>query len=163
MHTLLVIRHAKSDWSVPAADIDRPINARGRRQAPFVGRWIGESIGSIDVAVVSVASRAQQTWSALAAELDDQPAVHHEHAAYTDSGRLLVRLLQDLGPEQGVAAIVSHNPAVEELVEHLTGESVVLKTSSLAVIELPTWSDLSERCGVLRAVGRPADGPLQWL
>ncbi len=163
VHTLLVIRHAKSDWSTPAADIDRPINARGRRQAPFVGRWIAEQIGPIDVAVVSVACRAEQTWTAIAAELDEQPIVQQEQAAYTDSGGRLVRLIEQLRPEQRVAAIVSHNPAVEELVEHLTGASVVLKTSALAVIDLPDWSDLGECCGVLRAVGRPADGPLPWL
>ena len=38
-HTLVVIRHAKSDWDIDAADRDRPLAKRGRRQAPDARRW----------------------------------------------------------------------------------------------------------------------------
>ena len=39
-HTLVVIRHAKSDWDVDAPDKERPLAKRGRRQAPAAGRWL---------------------------------------------------------------------------------------------------------------------------
>ena len=58
-HTLVVIRHAKSDWDVDAADRDRPLAKRGRRQAPYAGRWIAEQGIVLDLAVVSPAARAR--------------------------------------------------------------------------------------------------------
>jgi phosphohistidine phosphatase SixA len=58
--TLILLRHAKSDWSVEKADIDRPLAKRGRRQAPEVGRWLAAHIDSISLAVVSPAARARR-------------------------------------------------------------------------------------------------------
>ena len=69
--TLILLRHAKSDWSGMEADIRRPLAQRGRRQAPEAGRWLGANVDNIDLVVLSPATRAQQTWELVAAELDD--------------------------------------------------------------------------------------------
>ena len=71
--TLVLLRHAKSDWSGPEADIDRPLSSRGRRQAPDAGSWLAANIGPIGLAVVSPASRARSTWELVAGELDPHP------------------------------------------------------------------------------------------
>lgn len=155
--TLIVIRHAKSDWKVPASDRDRPLARRGRRQAPKTGRWIGAHLASPDLAVVSVAARARQTWEAVAGELGEEVPVQLSEAAYTFAGRDLRELVAELPAGARTVVLVSHNPAVEELIESLTGDWVPMPTSALAVIELPGWAGARQESGHLVAAGRPAD------
>lgn len=155
--TLIVVRHAKSDWSAPVADHDRPLAARGRRQAPDVGRWMAEHLDVPDLALVSTATRARQTWDLIAAQLPAPPPIRSEPGAYTYSGHELLDVLAGLPEDARTVVLVGHNPAVEELIEILTGQWARMPTSSLAVLTLPAWN---ARTGYLRAAGRPADGTL---
>ena len=70
--TLLLLRHAKSDWSGSVPDFDRPLAERGRTQAPLAGRWLA-SRSRIDLAIVSPARRARETWELASAELEPAP------------------------------------------------------------------------------------------
>lgn len=158
-HTLVVVRHAKSDWSVPVGDDERPLAPRGRRQAPEVGRWIAAHLDPLDLAVVSTATRARQTWELVAAELPTPPRTRAEPAAYTFSGHHLQELVSRLPADARTVALVVHNPAAEDLVEALTGRWVPLPTAALAVITLPAWD---AEAGHLQVAGRPADGPLEF-
>ena len=72
-HTLILLRHSKSDWSTNEADLDRPLAKRGRRQAPEAGRWLATHVDRIDLAVVSTARRARTTWDLVSAELGERP------------------------------------------------------------------------------------------
>lgn len=110
----------------------------------------------LDLAVVSTATRAQQTWELVAAELDAVEVVDVDDA-YTFDGYELLGVVRELPATAGVVALVSHNPAVEELVESLTGRSVPMPTSALAVIELSHWGSAGRVKGELVAAGRPAD------
>ena len=92
-HTLVVIRHAKSDWDVDAADRDRPLAKRGRRQAPPTGRWLAAQDLALDLAVVSPAARARQTWELVAAQLAAREVV----VATGHSARDVWPLLVDAG------------------------------------------------------------------
>jgi phosphohistidine phosphatase len=157
-HTLVVIRHAKSDWSVPADDRDRPLAKRGRRQAPATGRWLASQGIAIDLAVVSPAARARQTWDLIAAELGEgAPRVVVDPAAYTFDGDHLLVLAQGLPEDVDAVALVGHNPAVEELVETLTGEYAALPTSALAILRVPAWASALPGSCQLTFSGRPAD------
>lgn len=158
-HVLVVVRHAKSDWTVPVGDRQRPLASRGRRQAPATGRWIAEHFDAVDLAVVSVATRARQTWELVGAELPRIPSVHEAPAAYSFAGADLLELVRELPADAGTVVLVGHNPALEEMVESLTGRPVRLPTAALAVVELATWASPSGR---LRAIGRPADADVQW-
>lgn len=130
---LVVVRHGKSDWSGDHADRDRPLAPRGRRQAAEAGRWLAAHGPRLDLAVVSPAARATQTWELVTAELTDPPPVRVEEAAYCFGGDALLPLVHDV---EGSVALVGHNPAVEELVELLTGEVRRMPTSCLAVVDL---------------------------
>src|SRR6202012_1986629 len=82
---LLLLRHAKSAWpDVP--DDERPLNDRGRRHAPAVGRWLRSSGYGPDVVLVSTANRTREPGNLLALVLAADPLVHYEQRIYAESG-----------------------------------------------------------------------------
>jgi Phosphohistidine phosphatase SixA len=154
--TLILLRHAKSDWSGDEADVDRALAKRGRRQAPDAGRWLAASIDSIDLAVVSPANRARSTWDLVAAEFDTPPPMRLDDRVYAASGSELLDVVRGLPDDVNTVVLVGHNPELEDLVLLLTGESVPMPTSALAVIDVPgSWSTVGRASAVLRAAGRP--------
>lgn len=157
MALLVLVRHAKSDWDVPVPDRERPLAGRGRRQAPAIGTWLQDNGIRPDVVLVSPAVRARATWDLVAAGLPAPPRVLVVDAAYTFDGDDLLDVLAD-APAADVLGLVGHNPALEELVEALTGRRVRLPTSAMAVLES---ADGQWRRGsaTLRWAGRPADDP----
>ena len=155
MRTLILLRHGKSDWSGDEPDDLRPLARRGRRQVPASGRWLAENAGAIDLAVVSTAARARETWQLAAAELAAPPPVRFDERVYAASVGSLLGVLRELPDAMGTVVLVGHNPGVEDLVADLTGHWVPMPTSALAVIDLPgAWSDVGDGAE-LRAYGRP--------
>ena len=155
-HTLILLRHAKSDWSGHEGDHDRPLAKRGRRQAPDAGRWLAVNVHSIDLAVVSTAKRARTTWDLVSNELDQPPNTHYDDDAYAAPVGELLDIVRSLDEALGTVVLVGHNPGIEDLAETLTGDRVPLPTSALAVIELTsTWDGAGRGLGLLRAAGRP--------
>ncbi len=155
-HTLVLVRHAKSDWSGAHPDHERPVGSRGRRQAPESGRWLAAELPDIDLAVVSPAQRARTTWELVSAELPTPPPMRVEEDAYSFGASPLLRVVRRLPGDVATAALVGHNPALEELVEELTGEWAAMPTSALAVIALPgPWVDAGDGTARLLASGRP--------
>ena len=155
-HTLVLLRHAKSDWSTGQGDRHRPLADRGRRQAPETGRWLAAHGPALDLAVVSPATRARSTWDLVAAELSEVPTTHVDDRVYAASRDDLLDLVTDLPEGSGTVVLVGHNPGFEELVEHLTGEPVPLPTSAIALVDVPgAWSAVRVGSCTLRASGRP--------
>lgn len=158
-HTLILLRHAKSDWSGNEADIDRPLASRGRRQAPETGQWVATHVDRIDLAVVSTAERALATWDLVSAELGERPSTQYDEGVYAASVRDLLGIIRNLDEALGTVALVGHNPGLEDLAERLVGDGVSLPTSALAVIDLDgPWRDIGHQQGRLRTVGRPPPG-----
>lgn len=159
-HTLVVVRHAKSDWSVAVGDRDRPLAKRGRKQAPAIADLLRDEGIVPDLVVVSPAERARQTWQLVAAGLDDPPEVVVVREAYTFDGGQLLAVVRTLPESAAVVGLVGHNPAVEELVEQLCGRWVAMPTSAVAVLDLPgPWAGVTPGCARVLLAGRPADGP----
>ena len=155
MATLILLRHAKSDWSGGEPDADRPLAPRGIRQAPQAGAWLAGYVRRLDLAVVSPAVRARATWDLVSAELDERPEVVLDERVYAASGRELLAVVGGLPPDAETVVLVGHNPGLEELVSHLTGETVELKTSAIAVVDLPSgWAEV-DAGGTLETAGRP--------
>lgn len=159
MSTLILLRHGKSDWSGGEPDHLRPLARRGRRQVPEAGRWLADNVGVIDLAVVSPAERTRETWRLAAAELAVPPPVREDDRVYGGSARSLLGVLQELPEEVATLVLVGHNPGVEDLVASLTGRTVSMPTSALAVIDLAgPWSAAADTAADLRALGRPPEG-----
>jgi len=154
--TLILLRHAKSDWSGDEADIDRPLAERGRRQAPEAGRWLDANVDAIDLAVVSPAVRARSTWDLVATELEAPPPTMTDVRVYGASGGELLAVVSDVSDDLGTVVLVGHNPGMEDLVLRLTARRVRMPTSALAVIDWSgSWSTVAESFAELRASGRP--------
>ncbi|SRR6266496_2365454 len=130
--TLVVVRHAKSDWQHDLPDEDRPLAPRGRREAPLIGPWVADNAGKLDVVICSTAVRTRQTLA-----LSGMPGkVRYDERVYAASYQDLMSVLDELGDNVATAALVGHNPGLSDLVRMLSGEPVELKTSSVAVL---TW------------------------
>jgi phosphohistidine phosphatase len=148
MPTLVVVRHAKSDWGQGLPDEERPLNERGRRDAPAVGRWLVEHVERLDLAICSTATRARQTWGLAGDGLATE--TRYDERVYAAGPRDLMSVLDELGDDIGTAALVGHNPGLTELVETLSNERVELKTSAVAVLAWEgTWADVWTRRAAL--------------
>jgi phosphohistidine phosphatase len=153
---LVVVRHAKSAWPDGVPDRERPLNGRGRRDAPAAGRWLRDHIGHVDTAVCSPATRARQTWELVAGELADPPAVTLDDRVYGATVTTLLAVVRDLPEPAGTSLLVGHNPGLEELVALLTGEEPGMKTSSVAVLAWSGgWTDADGGTAELRDHATP--------
>ncbi|MEO7373414.1 MAG: histidine phosphatase family protein [Terrimesophilobacter sp.] len=157
-HTLILLRHAKSDWSGNEADAERPLTERGLRQASDAGRWLARSIDGIDLAVVSPANRARNTWQLASAELRTTPPTRIDDRVYAASARELLGVVHALPDDADTVVLVGHNPGIEDLVSLITGKRVSMATSALAVVELAgSWSTTGQSPASLKAFGRTPD------
>jgi phosphohistidine phosphatase len=163
---LVLLRHAKSDWpDVP--DHDRPLAKRGRRDAPVVGRWLGESGYAPDAVVCSTALRARETWELASAGLRTavpgvSPAVRYESRVYEATVLGLLMLVREFSPEWRTALLVGHNPGLAELALGLaappTGPPAAFPTAAVAVLAVPgAWADAAPGEAGLLAFAIPAD------
>jgi Phosphohistidine phosphatase SixA len=156
--TLILLRHARSDWSVSGPDIDRPLAARGQTQAPLAGRWFANRADPIDLAIVSPARRARETWELVSAQLAPAPPALLDDRVYAASADQLLDVVRDVPDDVRSALLVGHNPGMEELASRLAGESVIMRTAGIAEFSVKgTWHDLDATSAVLRAAGR-SDG-----
>jgi phosphohistidine phosphatase len=154
--TLILLRHAKSDWSGDEDDRSRPLAPRGRRQAREAGQWLDAHVGSLDLAVVSPASRARSTWDLVSTELGVAPETLIEDRVYAASAAELLEIVHELPDDVDIVILVGHNPGIEDLVALLTGKSVAMPTSALAVLSMAEpWSASGPSSGALTASGRP--------
>lgn len=155
-HTLILLRHAKSDWSTGLPDHERPLAPRGVRQAPDAGRWLADHVAQIDLAVVSTAERARATWSLAAAELGVAPPVRLADEVYGASAEGLLGVVRSLSQDASTVVMVGHNPGLEDLVSALAGTWVPMPTSALAVFAVAgAWTDVGPASVRLTASGRP--------
>jgi phosphohistidine phosphatase len=153
-HTLVLVRHAKSDWTTGQPDIDRPLAKRGRRQAPEAGDWLAARL-VLDLAVVSPAARARVTWDLLAAQLDSVPEVRLDERVYGANAAELLDVVRQLPEDATTVAVVGHNPGLEDLIYELTDSWTTMPTSAVAVIDLEgPWSSAGAGAR-LRTSGRP--------
>lgn len=160
--TLILLRHAKSDWSGNEPDLRRSLAARGRRQAPDAGRWLDTNVDRIDLAVVSPATRARQTWDLAAALLGTTPLTRIDDRVYAASARQLISVVRELPSNLHSVVLVGHNPGLEDLAFAVTGEPTSMPTSAIALITWPgTWPAAGHDSATLRASGRPP-GPIAW-
>lgn len=115
---LILTRHAKSGWDDPMlSDHDRPLNPRGRGDAPKLGAWLRTKGYVPDAALVSSARRTQETWERLSPELGRAvpmtvlPTLYHAEAE---------AILDHLRAQSAPAImLVGHNPGIGDCAQRI--------------------------------------------
>ena len=122
MKRLILTRHAKSDWQSGDDDPARPLNKRGRRAAPVIGRWLEANGHLPDLVLCSDARRTRETMTLILAEWQNWPPVRQRKSLYQASA---ARILEILHAETGADAImvIAHNPGIGQLADALLDDS----------------------------------------
>jgi phosphohistidine phosphatase len=135
-------------------DFDRPLNARGKLDAPRMGQWLREQGLIPDWILSSPAERAAKTAKKVCRELgvscDD---VKFEPEIYLAEHRQLVRVLGRCPRTARLVMLFGHNPGLEDLLRYLAANSLpdtpkLMPTAAVAGLELsPDWSRLERDSG----------------
>ena len=169
MLTLSLLRHAKSSWKNPAIpDRERPLNSRGRTDAPAMGRAMSERGIDPDLVLCSSAQRTVDTLALVLPELKIEPTVVYEDSLYRASPENMLNLLRGLQPGARSVLLIGHNPEIQALALELIGEgpkgprnrlSEKYPTSGLVVITFAAglWSSVDVGSGSLTQFLTPRD------
>lgn len=159
--TLLLLRHAKSSWKNPGQqDHDRPLNARGKRDAPQMGRRLAELDLIPDFILSSTAKRARKTAEKVAEAMGFEGVLELTKTLYLADIEEHLTVLLSVPDSVERVLVIAHNPGLQNLVFSLTGLHQEMPTTGLAQIELAIqrWAELSEKpAGRLVNFWRPDD------
>jgi phosphohistidine phosphatase len=147
MKTLLLMRHAKSSWKHPdMPDQDRPLNKRGEKDAPRMGKFIRDKELIPQLVLASTAKRIVQTVEAMLGKWDFKGKVEYSDALYLAEPAAYLSNLQQISDEYERVLVVGHNPGLEGLLQIISGQVESLPTASFAHLVLPIehWADLNE-------------------
>ena len=138
MKTLMLLRHAKSSWKdSDVADHDRPLNKRGKKTAPQMGRLLSTEGLVPDLILSSTAVRARETAEAVAKASSYKSPIELLDSLYlATAGKLLSEASSHAPDSVGRLLLVGHNPGMEDLVEILSGKRETFPTAALAVFEV---------------------------
>lgn len=165
MRELHLLRHAKSAWDQPGlADRERPLNKRGRRDAPRMGTALSAFLAPCRIAV-SPARRAQLTLEGLCAGWPALADCRHytDEDLYTfDSDDLLAWLAAQEDSRRSLF-LIGHNPALTDLVNTLATGACLdnLPTAGYArlSLDIPAWAAINGQCGRLEQTLFPRELP----
>ena len=124
MKRLYVIRHAKSSWNNPVlTDFERPLNKRGKQNAPFMGKRLKESEVQPDFFLASPAKRALKTAKTIAKEIDfPKKHIVTDESIYLAGVSTLLTVIRNIDDSCHQVILVGHNPGLTELAEYLTNQ-----------------------------------------
>lgn len=167
MRRLILLRHAKTERDAPSGhDIDRRLDERGRQDCESVGRWLARHGYSPEIALVSNAARARETWALLSKFFPATRAEERPELYNADTGDLLALIHAAEIADPKTLMILAHNPALHELALALiaTGEmagrhalAANLPTAGVVIIDFDTdsWGDAGFRKGALERFVSP--------
>lgn len=154
MRRLILMRHAKSSWKDFNTDHERPLSARGRRDAPRVAARLVELGWEPDRVLYSDSRRTTETWQRMARRFTVEPELDARRSLYLGGLRPLEQALLQTPSSVRTVLALGHNPDWERAVAHLCGRPVRMTTANAALLELPDlpWSDFEHTRGVARLI-----------
>jgi phosphohistidine phosphatase len=172
MRRLMLLRHAKSDRPSGVNDHERPLASRGRHECEWMGVYMAQQGLVPNLAIVSTARRAQETWNLVRAAFPTEILQQDDRRIYDGPAKTILDLIGESGPQVQTLLLVGHNPRIHELALGLVGaarQPDLLRlqekypTAGLAVIDfsIEQWPDLASERGQLerfespRSVGVP--------
>jgi phosphohistidine phosphatase len=148
MKRLTLVRHAKSDWSLPdQQDWDRVLNKRGQRDAPEMARRLRARKLKPALILASPAVRAVSTAAIMAHELKvTAQAVRQDERLYLASPESLLTVVRALGGDAAHVMVVAHNPGITDCANRLSAgeqiDNMPTCATFTATFDLNDWGDL---------------------
>lgn len=148
MKTVYILRHAKSSWSDPTlADIERPLNKRGKRDAPLMAEIMKRFNYIPDQVYLSPSARTRATIKPLVKTLEiPDDHIHIEYSLYHGYYDDYEAIIQDLDEDVNSILMVGHNPGITYIANSCAGPILDnVPTCGLLVIEstIKDWSTFS--------------------
>jgi phosphohistidine phosphatase len=142
---LILMRHAKSDWSDGSlSDHDRPLNHRGKRDAPNMARWLADQNLIPDLILVSSSQRTRETVALMTEIWNTEPDTLFREDLYHSSPEEIIGAVQCNGNDRQRVMVIAHNPGMTSLVSHFADDFIEMPTAAIAIFEstCDSWSDL---------------------
>ncbi|GAB3830381.1 phosphohistidine phosphatase SixA [Hymenobacter jeollabukensis] len=160
MKILYLMRHAKSSWNFDGlSDKERPLNNRGRTDAPQMGQALAERNIQLDLLVSSPAVRALSTAALVAKELNYPPErIQVLDGIYEADLDRLVGIVQELPDDVNSVLLVGHNPTITDTVNYLSPSAVhEMTTAAVVCLHFQTehWADAHRHNAELYFVDTP--------
>ena len=170
MKTLWLVRHAKSSWKDASLDdVDRPLNARGKRDAPAMGARLADAGCKPAVVVTSPARRARATAKRIARALPgDRGDAVVDTRLYDGGVEGVLAVVRSLPDEADAALTVGHMPSLASAGYSLVGEALgdgALPTCAVLelILDVERWRDVDHGAVVSATLRVPkSDRPLVW-
>lgn len=160
MKSLFLIRHAKSSWADSSlSDHDRPLNERGKHDAPRMARWMRGQGAHPDALVSSTAKRARRTARYFAKEFGvAESDIERRPAIYEAGTRALLQAIQELNDEWDTVFLFGHNPGFTDLANLFPGDYIDnVPTCGIVRLEaeVDSWKAFGPQSAVQRAFYYP--------
>ena len=140
MKKLYLIRHAKSSWKdLTLSDFDRPLNKRGKRNAPFMAKRLKQKNTIPDIIISSPAKRAKKTAQAIAEELNHQNIIY-DKKIYDSHFDTIDSIVKSLDDKLDIVFLVGHNPSLNTFVEDYLDFWDNIPTCGIIAVEFTTNS-----------------------
>lgn len=152
MKTLYFCRHAKSDWSTPLPDHERPLNKRGLKSVPVIAKVWQEHNEIPAHWVSSSAVRALHTAQLMSAHLSKEITIRVDHDLYLAAREGWMKIIGQLPEAENAIALFGHNPGITDIVNTLSGSEIDnIPTCGLVRIdfELDDWASVAGQTGTL--------------
>jgi phosphohistidine phosphatase len=154
MKKLFIVRHAKSSWDDPDLDdFDRPLNTRGKRNAPEIGKRLAMRGVNPDLIITSPAKRAAATARRIAEEISyPKSKIIKEENFYHGTIQEVITIVQKLEDHVNSLMIFGHNPGLTDLANYLSSADIYnIPTCGVVEIDfdIASWKMLGSKTGKL--------------
>ena len=146
MKTLILVRHAKSDWPTNTDDLDRPLSECGHQDAPKMAKFLKSNEVKIDTFVTSPAKRTITTCRYFA-EVFENKNIKKIEELYNASSTEFLEVIENLDDSVENVAIFSHNNGITYFANSLTNENIEhMPTCSVVAFKIDTknWAEFKK-------------------
>ncbi len=154
MKELVLIRHAKSSWSdINLSDFDRPLNKRGKKNAPFMAKILKELVKNPDFIISSPSKRTKSTLNYFIKEFDiKKDKIIYDKSIYEAHFSNILKSIKEIKKENNIIFVIGHNPGLNELTNYLIGnfkDNIPTCGILKIVFDINSWDEIEENSGKL--------------
>jgi len=151
MKKLFLIRHAKSSWDEPnLSDYERPLNERGKKDAPMKSSILKEKNIFPDLIISSTAERAAETANIFASELSYTKTIHYDSRIYEATTQNLLEVVSEINDDHNLVFLFGHNPGLSNFANFISKTPVLnMPTACIVGLELSInkWKEVERHSG----------------